>query len=73
MIVGDLVSGAAKMAGALKDLQMHWEIAKEQWRDISAKRFEERHLAELEPLVRLTFDAISRLAETLDRAQRECS
>lgn len=73
MIVGDLVSGAAKMAGALKDLQLQWEQTQEQWRDIAARRFEEEYLAELEPLVRMTYDAVSRLAETLDRAQRECS
>jgi len=73
MIVGDLVSGAAKLAGAMKDLQLHWTETKEEWRDIAAKHFEEDHLAELEPLVRLTFDAVSRLAETLDRAQRECA
>ncbi|HEX3997119.1 MAG TPA: hypothetical protein VHX65_01045 [Pirellulales bacterium] len=73
MIVGDLVSGAAKLAGAMKDLRLHWTETQEQWRDIAARRFEEEHLVELEPLVRMTFDAVSRLAETLDRAQRECS
>jgi len=73
MIVGDLVSGAGRMAEAMKDLQLHWEETKQQWRDLACKRFEEDHLVDLEPLVRLTFDAVSRLAETLDRAQRECS
>lgn len=73
MIVGDLVSGAGRLAEAMKDLNAQWEQTKEQWRDIASQRFEKDHLADLEPLVRLTFDAVSRLAETLDRAQRECS
>jgi hypothetical protein len=73
MIVGDLVSGAGRLAEAMKDLQLHWEETKEQWRDIACERFERDHLVDLEPRVRLTFDAVSRLAETLDRAQRECS
>jgi hypothetical protein len=73
MIVGDLVSGAGRLAEAMKDLQFHWEETKEQWRDIACQRFEKDHLIDLEPLVRLTFDAVSRLAETLDRAQRECN
>jgi hypothetical protein len=73
MIVGDLVSGAGKMAAAMKDLQMHWAQTREIWDDIAARRFEETYLVELEPLVRMTIDAVGRLAETLDRAQRECS
>lgn len=73
MIVGDLVSGAGRLAEAMKDLNLHWEETKEQWRDTACRKFEKDHLVELEPLVRLTFDAVARLADTLDRAQRECS
>ena len=73
MIVGDLVTGAAKLADALKNLHMHWEDTKEQWQDAACRRFEEEHLAPLEPQVHLTLDAITRLADVLERAQRECS
>jgi hypothetical protein len=73
MIVGDLVSGSGKLAEALKNLQLQWTTTNEAWRDSAAKKFEENHLAPLQPYVRLTLDAISRLAETLERAQRECS
>jgi hypothetical protein len=73
MIVGDLVTGAAKLSDAIKNLQMHWEETKEQWQDAACRRFEEEHLAPLEPQVHLTLDAIARLADVLERAQRECS
>jgi len=73
MIVGDLVSGSAQLAEASKKLLMHWELATEQWHDKTSEKFEEIHLAPLQPLVRMTLDAIGRLAETLERAQRECS
>jgi hypothetical protein len=73
MIVGDLVSGGGKMAAAMKDLSAHWLETKDDWNDITARRFEEAYLAQLEPLVRMTLDAISRLAESLERAQRDCS
>ena len=73
MIVGDLVSGSAQLAEAGKKLLMHWELTTEQWHDKTSEKFEETYLEPLQPVVRMTLDAIGRLAETLERAQRECS
>jgi hypothetical protein len=73
MIVGDLVTGGQKLSEALKNLQLHWEATKEHWQDAASRRFEEQHLITLEPKVHLTLDAIARLAEVMERAQRECS
>jgi hypothetical protein len=73
MIVGDLVTGAAKLSGSLKNLSLHWDETKEQWQDVACRRFEEDHLAPLEPKIRLTLDAVARLADALERAQRDCS
>ncbi|HEV2973280.1 MAG TPA: hypothetical protein VGY55_25155 [Pirellulales bacterium] len=73
MIVGDLVTGAAKLSGALKNLYLHWDETKDQWQDAAGRRFEEDHLVPLEPKVHLTLDAVARLAEVLERAQRECN
>jgi hypothetical protein len=72
MIVGDLVSGAGKLAETMKTLRLHWDETKEVWHDAASRDFEEKRLEPLEPCVRLTLDAVSRLAETLERAQREC-
>jgi hypothetical protein len=73
MIVGDLVTGAAKLSEALKNLSLHWDETKEQWQDVACRRFEEGHLTPLEPKVHLTLDAVARLADALERAQRECT
>lgn len=73
MIVGDLVTGAAKLSGSLKNLHLHWDDTKQHWQDAAARRFEEDHLVPIEPKVHLMLDAIARLAEVLERAQRECN
>jgi hypothetical protein len=73
MIVGDLVTGAAKLSEALKNLHLHWDETKDHWQDVACRRFEEDHLVPLEPKVHLTLDAIARLADVMERAQRECS
>jgi hypothetical protein len=73
MIVGDLVTGGQKLSHALKNLQLHWEATKEHWQDAASRRFEEQHLTPLEPKVHLTLDAIARLADVMERAQRDCS
>jgi hypothetical protein len=73
MIVGDLVTGGQKLSEALKNLHLHWEATKEQWQDAASRRFEDQHVVPLEPKVHLTLDAIARLAEAMERAQRECS
>ncbi len=73
MIRGDLVSGATKISESLKLLLLQWEATTEQWRDAASRRYEEDHLSQLEPKVHLTVDAIARLADVLERAQRECS
>ncbi len=73
MIAGDLVSGATKLSESLKNLMLHWQETKDQWQDVASRRFEEDHLAPLEPKVHLTLDAISRLADVLERAQRDCN
>ena len=73
MIVGDLVTGSAKLSEALKNLTLHWEETKEQWQDAASRRFEEEQLVPIEPKVHLTLDAVARLADVLDLRQRECN
>jgi hypothetical protein len=69
----DLSSGAAKLALALKQLGIKWEQAGETWDDSAAKGFHEEFLAPLTPDVKQTLEAIGRLAEVLDRADRDVS
>jgi hypothetical protein len=67
----DLSSGAAKLALSLKHLGIKWEQAGDTWNDSTAKQFHEDFLVPLTPEVKQTLEAIGRLAEVLDRAERD--
>jgi hypothetical protein len=69
----DLSSGAAKMALALKQLDIKWESAKESWNDSTSKAFHKEHIDPLMPDVKQTLEAVGRLAEVLARAVRDVS
>ena len=71
MRVGDLSSGASKLANALKQLNIKWDIATEGWHDVRAKAFHKDNIDPLTPSVKETLDALGRLAEVLDRAIRD--
>ncbi|MCE9630800.1 MAG: hypothetical protein K8S94_08835 [Planctomycetia bacterium] len=73
MRVGDLSSGASKLANALKQLNLKWEVAGEGWHDVRAKAFQKDSIEPLTPSVKETLDALGRLAEVLDRAIRDVS
>lgn len=73
MRVGDLSSGASKMALALKQLDLKWEAAKETWNDGTSKSFHKEHIEPLSPKVKETLEAIGRLAEVMARAARDVS
>jgi hypothetical protein len=73
MRVGDLSSGASKLANAIKQLNIKWESAAEGWHDVRAKAFHKDHIDPLTPRIKETLDALGRLAEVLDRAIRDVS
>jgi hypothetical protein len=72
MRIADLTTGTAKMATAYKTMRLHWDVTTEQWQDANQRRFEERFLNPLDPQLRSALEAIGRLAEILNRAEREC-
>jgi hypothetical protein len=73
MRVGDLSSGASKMALSLKQLDLKWESAIDTWNDATSKAFHKEHIEPLMPDVKETLEAIGRLAEVLARAARDVS
>ena len=73
MKIGDLSSGASKIALALKHIDIKWESAKESWNDGTSKAFHKEHLEPLPPSVKETREANGRLAEVLARASRDVS
>jgi len=69
----DLSSGAGKMALAVKQLHLKWEMARETWDDGTSRAFHKEHIEPLAPRVKETLEAIGRLAEVLARATRDVS
>lgn len=68
----DLGSPAAKVHSSLEALQEAWMDAQEKWNDENARKFEEEYLVPLAFTVKLSLDAVNRIAETLHEAEREC-
>ena len=67
----DLSGGASKLALALKQLDIKWNVATDAWNDSTAKTFHKDHLESIMPDVKQTLEAIGRLAEVLSRAARD--
>lgn len=64
--------GRSKLTGAMKDLLMRWERAREQWDDPVSRDLELKVIQPLEPKVRAAATAMEKMAELLARARREC-
>jgi uncharacterized protein YukE len=68
----DLHTPAAKIEMALKTLQTTIGAVNERWNDQARRKFDEEHLSAIEPRVKGFLDALEKLAETLNAAQRQC-
>jgi hypothetical protein len=73
MKVGDLHSGMVKLEQACRDLSRRWEETKVLWHDPMSRQFEEKHLVDLEPEVKVVLEAAARLTDVLEKAQQEVS
>ncbi|MFM8578165.1 MAG: hypothetical protein ACKOCN_05120 [Planctomycetaceae bacterium] len=73
MRIGDLSSGASKLALSLKLLEQKWESARSSWDDATSRQFHEEHIETLHPDVKDMLEAVGRLAEVLHRAARDVS
>ena len=71
MRVGDISSGASKLAYSLKQINLKCAAATDTWHDARAKAFHEDHVEPLLPSVKETLESIGRLAEVLARAVRD--
>jgi hypothetical protein len=68
----DLSSASAKLELALKSLRTTLNVVDEQWKDQARKKFQDAHMANVEPSVRNMLDAIGRLAEVIAAAEHHC-
>ncbi len=72
MRLWDLNGGAAKLELAHKTLQTKVADIGEAWSDETYTRFIETYLEPIEPRMQTMLDAIHRLAEVLNTAERQC-
>ena len=73
MTICDLHTGRNRLSRATKELRTQWQETKEVWNDANARNFAKRHLEPLGPQVTLMLNAINRLRDVLEKAERECS
>jgi len=72
MRLWDLTGGAAKLDMALKTLKTKAADIGEAWSDEAYAQFLENYLEPIEPRMQTMIDAIHRLAEVLNTAERQC-
>ncbi len=72
MRLWDLTAGVAKLELALKTLQTKTAEIGDAWSDEAYTRFLETHLEPIEPRMKTMIDAIHRLSEVLNTAERQC-
>jgi hypothetical protein len=68
----DLSTGAARIRGALENLETVWNNVSDDWNDAVSRRFREHHLDPMIPRVKLALDAISRMTLVMDEVERDC-
>jgi uncharacterized protein YukE len=68
----DLSGGAAKLELALKSLRTTLSAVEAQWNDETHRKFQEEHLAPIDPKVKSMLDAVGRMAEAIAAAERDC-
>jgi hypothetical protein len=68
----DFSSGAAKLELAMKSLQLADAELEQYWTDAAHQKFQETYLEPLEPRIRSMLEAIHRVSEVFEIAERQC-
>jgi hypothetical protein len=69
----NVMAGSSRLKHAIRSLQEHWRGVESTWTDDVRHRFEERHLAPLDPATDAALIALQKLADVLDRVRRDLS
>lgn len=67
----DLDTGAARLRRGLRDVYRVWEEASEEWNDSASRAVFEEHLEPMAPVVKTALDAVGRMRQLLQEAQRD--
>ena len=65
---GNLQNGVQQLKHATRELQRHWDEAKREWNDQTARDFEAKHLETMLPALRLVLSATSETEEIYRQA-----
>ncbi len=68
----DFTSAAAKIELAMKSLNVADAEAEQYWDDAAHQKFRETYLEPLEPKVRGMLEAVHRITEVFEIAERQC-
>jgi len=67
-----LGGGRGMLTDAVRALKREWQRCRNAWDDQTARRFETKHLAPIDPAARQTLEAMERLQTAADDARRAC-
>ena len=67
-----MTEGRATLRKSMKELQMHWNETKAQWRDSNAAGFETRFLVPMEMDAKMAISAMDQMAAVLQKIKQEC-
>ena len=62
----------ARLAAAMKQLRVHWDLVKAKWDDPVSAEFDKKYLQTLEPKVRTVASAMEKMESVLARAKHDC-
>ena len=68
----DLHTAAAQLRDAFDELQIAWREVNEEWDDQVSRRFCERHLEPIAPVMKKTLDAIGHMSQIHHQIRRDC-
>ncbi len=62
----------ARLAAAMKQLRVHWDLVKAKWDDPVSAEFDKKFLQMLEPRVRTAATAMEKMEGVLAQARHDC-
>ena len=68
----DFISPAARLADAMKKLEMAWMETREHWSDPISQKVEDEYLVPLHGEVRAMLDTIEKLSGVMTNAEKAC-
>jgi len=72
MRTSDLHTSMAHIRDAFDELQRAWAEAGASWNDSVSRGFCDNHLEPMGPVVKLSLDAMTRMAHLVDQMHRQC-